>query len=307
MSDSEDSMVTYTEVSSPYEGLPWMLDDPYVQVVLQAPPSPDYVPGPKEPEQAPPLPDLVLETVYPEFMPPEDEVLPAEEQPLPIAASPTADFTQGGLREEEHPSPAESTTFAFLAVEHAPSAEETEPFKTDESAATPPPHPAYRVTARISIQDEPLTPFWSDTEVADSLLYLLHHHHHFPHGHHHYFRFPYHHYQYHHHHLLVLLIYLGYRAAMIRLRVEAPSTSYSPPPHIILSHTRADASPSGTPPLLPIPLPTSSPPLHILSIDHRADRPDVTLPHRKRSGIALGPRYEVGESSSAPTARPLGG
>nr|GFD44405.1 hypothetical protein [Tanacetum cinerariifolium] len=31
------------------------------------------------------------------------------------------------------------------------SAEETEPFETDESAATPPPHPAYRMTARISI------------------------------------------------------------------------------------------------------------------------------------------------------------
>ncbi|GKF92625.1 hypothetical protein Tco_0279344, partial [Tanacetum coccineum] len=43
---------------------------------------------------------------------------------------------------------------------------ETEPFETDESVATPPPHPAYRVTARISIRDEPPTPFWSDTEVA---------------------------------------------------------------------------------------------------------------------------------------------
>ncbi|GKG38040.1 hypothetical protein Tco_0457263, partial [Tanacetum coccineum] len=30
----------------------------------------------------------------------------------------------------------------------APSAEETEPFETDESAATPPPHPAYRMTAK---------------------------------------------------------------------------------------------------------------------------------------------------------------
>ncbi|GJZ35510.1 hypothetical protein Tco_0581327 [Tanacetum coccineum] len=66
MSDSEDSTVTYTEVSSSfedlsdigspgvvgpeYEGLPWRLDDPYVQVVLQAPPSLDYVPGPEEPE-----------------------------------------------------------------------------------------------------------------------------------------------------------------------------------------------------------------------------------------------------------------
>ncbi|GJW80930.1 hypothetical protein Tco_0144905 [Tanacetum coccineum] len=101
---------------------------------------------------------------------------------------------------------------------------------------------------------------------------------------------------------------MGYRAAMIRLRAEAPSTSHSPPPHITLSLTRADTlpsgtPPSGTPPLLPIPLPTSSPPLHLLSNDRRADRPEVTLPPRKRLGIALGSRYEVGESSSAPTAR----
>ncbi|GJZ10233.1 hypothetical protein Tco_0544992 [Tanacetum coccineum] len=62
--------------------------------------------------------------------------------------------------------------------------------------------------------------------------------------------------------------------------------------------------PLGTPPLLPIPLPTSSPPLHLLSTDGRADRPEVTLAPRKRLDIALGPRYEVGESSSAPAARP---
>ncbi|GKF51389.1 hypothetical protein Tco_0147856 [Tanacetum coccineum] len=96
---------------------------------------------------------------------------------------------------------------------------------------------------------------------------------------------------------------------MIRLRAEAPSTSHSPPPHIILSHTKADIPssgnlPSGIPPLLPILLPTSSLPLHLLSTDHKADRPEVTLPPQKRLGIALGLRYEVGESSSAPTARP---
>ncbi|GJX98457.1 hypothetical protein Tco_0355476 [Tanacetum coccineum] len=94
---------------------------------------------------------------------------------------------------------------------------------------------------------------------------------------------------------------------MIRLRAEAPSTSHSPPPHIILSHTRADTPPSGTPPFLPIPLPTSSPPLHLLSSDRRAYRPKVTLPPRKRLGIALDLRYEIGESSSAATARPPGG
>ncbi|GKE66943.1 hypothetical protein Tco_1521104, partial [Tanacetum coccineum] len=79
MSDSKDSTVTYTEVSSPfedlsdigslraivhvYDGLPMMSEDlyAYVEAVLHAPPSPDYVPGLEEPEQAPPSPDFVPE------------------------------------------------------------------------------------------------------------------------------------------------------------------------------------------------------------------------------------------------------
>ncbi|GKD79698.1 hypothetical protein Tco_1342319, partial [Tanacetum coccineum] len=105
ISDSEDSTVTYTAVSSPFGGLsdigspgvdgpPVMPEDPYAYVVaaFQAPPSPDYVLGPEEPEQAPLSPEFVLEPVYPEFMPPEDEVFSAEEQPLPAAVSPTADL-----------------------------------------------------------------------------------------------------------------------------------------------------------------------------------------------------------------------
>ncbi|GKD85851.1 hypothetical protein Tco_1357005 [Tanacetum coccineum] len=84
MSDSEDSTVTYTAVSSPFGGLsdirssrvdgpPVMPEDPYAYVVaaFQASPSPDYVPGP----EYPPLPEFVPEPVYPEFMPPEDDVL----------------------------------------------------------------------------------------------------------------------------------------------------------------------------------------------------------------------------------------
>ncbi|GKA59393.1 hypothetical protein Tco_0758706, partial [Tanacetum coccineum] len=153
-----------------------MPEDPYAYVVagFQAPPSPDYMSGPKYP----PSPDFVPELVYPEFMPPEDEVLPAEEQPLPAAVSPTADSLGYVLEsdpkedpeedededpkedpedeeEEEHLAPTDSTAVALPAVDQAPSAEESEPFETDESAATPPPHPAYRVTARISIRDEP--------------------------------------------------------------------------------------------------------------------------------------------------------
>ncbi|GJR37859.1 hypothetical protein Tco_1213543 [Tanacetum coccineum] len=63
MSDSEDSMVTYTVVSNPFEdrsdigspgvdGPPIMTEDPYAYIVAayQAPPSPNYIPGPEEPQ-----------------------------------------------------------------------------------------------------------------------------------------------------------------------------------------------------------------------------------------------------------------
>ncbi|GJZ10981.1 hypothetical protein Tco_0545740 [Tanacetum coccineum] len=230
MSDSDESGVTYTEVSSPFEGLsdigspraddheylelPWMPEDPYVEAALQAPPSPDYVPGPEEPEQAPPSPDYVP---GPEHA--DDEIV-AEDQPYAEDASPTAqspdyvpesdpeadpeedddedpeedpvDYPADGgddgddedepseededddvdieadedEEEEEHPAPADSVVVALPATDQAPSAEETEPFETDESAATPPPHPAYRVTARISIPAPVPTPVWSDAEVA---------------------------------------------------------------------------------------------------------------------------------------------
>ncbi|GJV26778.1 hypothetical protein Tco_1383226 [Tanacetum coccineum] len=79
------------------------------------------------------------------------------------------------------------------------------------------------------------------------------------------------------------------------------------PPPFILSPTRSDAPSSGIPPPFPISVPTSSPRLLLPSASRREDRPEVTLPPRKRLGIALGPRYEVGESSSAATARPAGG
>ncbi|GJX93775.1 hypothetical protein Tco_0348361 [Tanacetum coccineum] len=84
---------------------------------------------------------------------------------------------------------------------------------------------------------------------------------------------------------------------MIRLRADATSTFHSLPlpPPIILSHTRTAAPSSRTPPL------------HLLSTDRREDRPEVTFPPRKRLGIALGPVYEVGESSFAAAARPTGG
>ncbi|GKC71183.1 hypothetical protein Tco_1117066, partial [Tanacetum coccineum] len=290
MSDSDDSMVIYTEV------------------VLHAPHSPDYVPGPEEPEQAPPSPDFVPEHAYLEFMPLEDEFDP-EEEPEEDDEDPEedpADYPADGGNdgddedessnddededvdiegdeEEEHLARADSTAVALPAVDQAPYAEEMEPFETDESAATPPPHPVYHVTTRISIRPQssislpfreeverllalpspppsPLSPLSSPLPQIPSPPLPVS--------------------------SLVPVLSLsppaspihplGYRAVMIRLRVEAASTSHllPLPPPIILSHTRPNAPSSGTPPL------------HLLSTNCRADRP------------------EIGESSSAPTARP---
>ncbi|GJQ95013.1 hypothetical protein Tco_0006152 [Tanacetum coccineum] len=204
-----ESGVTHTEVSSPFEDLsdigspraddheylelPGMPEDPYVEAALQAPPSPDYVPGPEEPEQAPPSPDYVP---GPEHT--DDEIV-AEDQPgaedaIPTTQSPTmvpesdlkANPEEGSSEddedddmdieaddeeeEEEHLAPADSVVVALPATDQAPSAEETEPFETDESAATPPPHPAYRVTARISIPAPVPTPVWSDAWRTDPRL-----------------------------------------------------------------------------------------------------------------------------------------
>ncbi|GJV63676.1 hypothetical protein Tco_1474504 [Tanacetum coccineum] len=126
MSDLEDSTVTYTEVSSPFEdlsdigssgvdGLPLMLEDPYAYVMatFQVPLSLDYVPGPEEPEQAPLSPEFVPKPVYPKFMPPEEEVFPTEEQPLLAAVSPTTDspgYITDSDPEEDEENPEEDPT-----------------------------------------------------------------------------------------------------------------------------------------------------------------------------------------------------
>ncbi|GKG44571.1 hypothetical protein Tco_0486009, partial [Tanacetum coccineum] len=63
-------------------------------------------PGPEEP-QSPPLLDYVPEPIYPEYMPQEDEVFPAEEQPLPAAASPTTQSSDYVLESDPEADPEE--------------------------------------------------------------------------------------------------------------------------------------------------------------------------------------------------------
>ncbi|GJX96226.1 hypothetical protein Tco_0352024 [Tanacetum coccineum] len=179
MSDSEHSTVTYTSVSFPVEddsdigspgvdGPPIMPEDPYAYIMAayEVPPSPDYIPGPEEPQSPPPL-DFVPEPMYPEYMPQEDEILPAEEQPLPAAASPTAD-SPGYVPEsdpeeepEEDDEDPEEDPADYPADREDDDDDDDEDKDEDEEEEEEHPAPAdsvppvHRMTARISIRDEP--------------------------------------------------------------------------------------------------------------------------------------------------------
>ncbi|GJY97826.1 hypothetical protein Tco_0514736 [Tanacetum coccineum] len=332
MSDSDESGVTYTEVSSPFEGLSdigspraddheylelsGMLEDPYVEAALQAPPSPDYVHGPEEPEQAPPSPDYVLGPDH------ADDGIVAEDQPYAEDASPTAqspnyvleydpeadpeedndedpeedpvdypadggddgddedgsseddkdddmDIESDDDEEEEHPAPADFIVVALPSTDQAPSAEETEPSSVPSPVSMVRMQRLSDIYLAISIfTSSPFLP-WSSP---------LHR-------------------------------YIPFIPPITTLTSESASTSHSLPlpSPFILSPTRSDAPSSGIPPPLPISVPTSSPPLLLPSTSHREDRPEVTLPPWKRLGIALGLRYEVGESLSDVAARSAGG
>ncbi|GJX11675.1 hypothetical protein Tco_0201534 [Tanacetum coccineum] len=137
--------------------------------IFQDPPSPDYVPGPEEPEQAPPSPiyvPFVPEPVYPEFLP-EDDVLPAEEQPLPVAASPTTESPGYIPEDDEEPSDDDDDDDDAEEEEHlAPADPAAVAYSADQD-----PYLAYRVTARMSIRPQAPAPFLSE-EVAERLLAL---------------------------------------------------------------------------------------------------------------------------------------
>nr|GEW67401.1 putative reverse transcriptase domain-containing protein [Tanacetum cinerariifolium] len=307
MLDLEDSTVTYTEASSPFkylsdirslrfDGLLMMPEDPYAyaEATLQAPPSPDYVPGPEHP----PSPEFVPKPVYPEFMPLKDEVFPAEEQPLPAVVSPTIDSSvyiadsdpEENLEEDPADYPADGGDDEDDDDESSDDdedddddddVEEDEDEDEDEEEEE---HPdladsvlplVHCVTAKMSIREQPPTPFWSEAEIARLLdipspppspLSLL--------------------------------------ASVAMMRAAAPFTYILTPQSRILP---SETPPPGTPPLLPIPLPTPSPHLLFSSTVCRACVSEVTLPLQKRLCIALGLRYKVSKSSSAPIARPTGG
>ncbi|GJT45242.1 hypothetical protein Tco_0953957 [Tanacetum coccineum] len=323
MLDSDESGVTYTEVSSPFEDLsdtgspraddheylelPKMLEDPYMEAALQAPPSPDY-PYAEDASPTTQLPNYVPESNLEAGLEEDDNEDP-EGDPVdyPADGGDDDDDEEGSSEddedddmdieaddeeEEEHLASADSIVVALPATDQAPSAEETKPFVTNESAATSPPHLAYRVTARISIPAPVPTPVWSDAEVARLLAISTP-----PSSPLSIWSSP-----------LPQIPSPSLPLSPPSPVAEAASTSHSLPlpPPFILSPTRPNAPSLGIPPPLPISVPTSSPPLLLPFASRREDKPEVILPPRKRLGIALVPGYEVGESSYA-AARPAGG
>nr|GFC85672.1 hypothetical protein [Tanacetum cinerariifolium] len=118
-----------------------------------------YIPGPEEPEQAPPSPDYIPGPEHADY-----EIV-AEDQPYAVDASPIAQSPEY-VSESDFKAHPEDDDDEDPEEDPAPSAEETKLFETDGSAATPPPHPAYRTIARISIPAPVPMPAWTDSEVA---------------------------------------------------------------------------------------------------------------------------------------------
>ncbi|GKF65607.1 hypothetical protein Tco_0192124 [Tanacetum coccineum] len=101
--------------------------------------------------------------MYPEYIPQEDEILPAEEQPLPIAVSPTAD-PPGYVPKsdpEEDDEDLEEDPADYLADRDDDDDDDNEDEDEDEEEEEEHPAladfvpPVHRMTARISIRDEP--------------------------------------------------------------------------------------------------------------------------------------------------------
>nr|GEZ72510.1 hypothetical protein [Tanacetum cinerariifolium] len=316
---------------------------------------PDYILGP----EAPPSPDYIPGLEYPEYLSPTDDVLLAEEQPLPAAVSPTSELpgyitdsepemdpkeedrddeeseedsidyltsrgdddadddgddlseddaddeedeeesSDSDEEEEEHLAPTVPAPALHSSIPASEDSDKTEPFEEGKTAARPPPF-GYRVAARISFQPHILLPFRSESEV-DRLLSIP---------------TP----------SLSPVSPTSYPLPLFLMSLPI-FTPLTPPPPIILPRTRASmalmrsVAPStfilaprsrapliGTPPLLPIPLPTSSFPLPLLlpSTSGSESIPEADIPLQKRACFTTPTGgYEVGESSVAAAARQI--
>ncbi|GJS00291.1 hypothetical protein Tco_0316799 [Tanacetum coccineum] len=242
------------------------------QLPVQAPPSPDYVPGPEHP----PLPDYEDPEEDPEEDPANYPTDGGDEEEEEESSGDDADdkvdeeaSEDEDEEEEEHLASADSTTLPV--VDPVPSAKDTYAFKTDESAPTPlalitavaavlplssPPAslllPWLSLLPQIPspplpVQSPPLPLPSPPTHTSPTCAEAP----------------------------------LGYRVAMIQWRAASPSTHH--------------------------PLEIPSPLLLLPSTTYRDDLPEADMPLQKRVCFtAPTGRFEVGESSSAAATRQAG-
>nr|GEY12866.1 hypothetical protein [Tanacetum cinerariifolium] len=324
MSLDSHATITYTSMSS-YEVIVngyfrMHMDplDPYTQLVMEAPPSPDYIPEP----EAPSSPDYIPGPEYPEYLPPADDVFLAEEQPLPAALSPTAE-SPGYIADSEpemdpeeedgddEKSEGDSTDYLTcrgdddadddgddLSEDDADDEdkEESSDSEEEEEEHLAPTIFALALHSSISAsEDSDQTEPFEEGETATTpppSAYLSPTSYPLP---------PF---------LMPLPIFTPLppppiilphtRASMVLMRSVAPSTFILAP----LSRT----PPIGTPPLLPIPLPTSSFPLPLLlpSTSCREGIPEVDMPLWKKARFTTPTGgYKVGEGSVVAAARQI--
>nr|GEX44709.1 hypothetical protein [Tanacetum cinerariifolium] len=274
-----------------YDGLP-------IQPV--APPSPDYIPGPEEP-QTPPVPqdkdkrkpmfiqphdpDYVPEPMYPEYIPLKGEhVLSVKEQPLPLVDTPTTE-SPGYVAEldpEEDPKKYEDDETKDGSDEDEEDEEEEveEHLASADSAVV---IPVVKLVSPPEGIDPVIPPPSTDTNTIGAKIIVR----------------------------LQASISLPPKAEVERLLAmptppPSPLTSISPPSleerlgRMASTQVLIDAVTS-TLPSPPLPPPLYIPP----PVDRRDDNPETEMPPRKRSCLfTLGSRYEIGESS---TGRPTGG
>nr|GEX42663.1 putative reverse transcriptase domain-containing protein [Tanacetum cinerariifolium] len=229
MSSDSHATITYTSMSS-YEVI---VNGP------EAPPSPDYIPGPE----------------YPEYLPPADDVFPAEELPLP-AAEEDGDNEKSDRDSIDYPtSRGDDDDLSEDDADDEDKDESSDSEEEEESLALTVPAPALHKVERllaiptpplslVSPTSYPLPPFLMPLPIFTPLPPPL----------------P--------------IILPRTKASMVLMRSATPST-------IILAPLLR-TPPIGTPPLLPIPLPTSSFPLPLLlsSTSCREGIPEADIPIR---------------------------
>ncbi|GKF26454.1 hypothetical protein Tco_0082348, partial [Tanacetum coccineum] len=194
-SDNTSCAVTYTSISSDSDGPSWGIPlmnvsdlpkmDPYGEVTQQGQASPlSHVYVPDLMELGNHIPLYIPKLVYPEYHVLSNDDIQIEDQPYAIDALPSAlslgyivesnpedgpkddseedsiDFAVDTDDDEEEEEGHLAPVVALSTVDPVFSAEETDPFETDESAATPPPPPpTYRTTSRMSVRTRHLYHF----------------------------------------------------------------------------------------------------------------------------------------------------